>query len=252
MEFNSEEFETGKVCSVCGRPIKGVRLLGQEMTITCECVLAQKAREDDEKKKWEREQRIERLIRDSGIPPKQRKMSFDNYVPRPGTEKGLAAAQKWTDKYITGNIKKEINPMKKGLIFGGPCGCGKTHLACAIANKLLPMGVDVKFVRLADLYDRLRATYDGAERESEVMNEYKEVKLLIVDDVGTTATTEWSASQFHTIIDGRMNYELPTILTTNLTLEELSKKFDTRTVDRFKEGFFTFYIEASSYRQESK
>ena len=109
----------------------------------------------------------------------------------------------------------------------------------------------VKFVRVTDLFERIRSTYDGSgENEAEVIEEYKECRLLILDDLGVNAPSDWSRSVLHSIIDYRINYELPTIVTTNLTNKELATKMDSRTIDRLKEGFFMFVLNASSYRQE--
>lgn len=244
MTYNIETFPSGKKCDKCGRDIMAYTFLdGQTpILIECECKKAEREEQEKNKKEYEWLKRIDKLVKESGMPPKQKEMTFDNFNDRPGTEKAKAAAVKFEDKFFE---------MKKGLLFIGPCGSGKTHLACAIGNSLLHNGVRVKFTTATELFEKIRNTYNVSEKsESEVIDNYRKCKLLIIDDIGVDAPTEWSKSVLHSIIDYRMNYFLPTILTTNLNEHEMNEKLDSRTVDRISEGFYAFSLSARSFRKE--
>lgn len=119
------------------------------------------------------------------------------------------------------------------LLFKGGYGCGKTHLAAAIANYRLSMGHPVLFVNTPDLLDHLRAAYSpGAvtgydERFEQVRNS----PLLILDDLGTQSNSDWAQEKLYQIFNYRYNAQLPTVITTNLELEAIEIRIRSRMVD---------------------
>lgn len=124
----------------------------------------------------------------------------------------------------------------KGLLFTGGVGSGKTHLACCIANALLDRGWPVLFVVVPDLLDRIKATYDpgrqGGYSEQEVIDAAREVPLLLLDDLGAHNYTDWTRNKLYSIINYRLNYCLPTVITTNISLEDLEEFLGERTTSR--------------------
>jgi DNA replication protein DnaC len=116
------------------------------------------------------------------------------------------------------------------LIFTGPNGSGKTHLAAAIANRAIQQGHVVFFVHVPDLLDHLRATYAPASdiSYSEMFDQVVNTPLLILDGLGSQSTTPWAQEKLHQIINHRFNAQLPTIVTTALDLEELDPYIRTR------------------------
>ena len=119
------------------------------------------------------------------------------------------------------------------LIFAGFNGCGKTHLAAAIANYRLKEGNPVKFVVVPDLLDHLRSTFspESPVTYDQLFEEVKNAPLLILDDLGKQSTTPWAEEKLYQIINHRYNYQLPTVFTTNCSLDEISSPISSRFAD---------------------
>jgi len=119
------------------------------------------------------------------------------------------------------------------LVFKGGYGCGKTHLAAAVANHRLAMGHPVLFVSVPDLLDHLRATYapGSAVNYDQRFDQVRNAPLLILDDLGSQSNTEWAQEKLYQIFNHRYNGRLPTIITTNQELESIEIRIQSRMVD---------------------
>lgn len=141
------------------------------------------------------------------------------------------AAQDFVKKFLT-------NPNTDGLLFTGQVGSGKTFLACCIVNALLQKGATPLFVVVPDLLDEIRYTYDSSSQnkpeltEKDLTESAREASLLVLDDLGAHNYTDWSRNKLYSIINYRLNFSLPTIITTNLDLEELGEAVGKRTTSR--------------------
>jgi DNA replication protein DnaC len=119
------------------------------------------------------------------------------------------------------------------LIFTGTYGCGKTHLAAAIANHNATQGRPALFVVVPDLLDHLRATFNpqSAVTFDQRFEEVRRAPLLILDDLGTESATPWAREKLYQIFDYRYNAHLPTVITTATLIEELDPRLATRMLD---------------------
>jgi DNA replication protein DnaC len=119
------------------------------------------------------------------------------------------------------------------LVFLGVNGCGKTHLSAAIANHVLKEGQPVKFVVVPDLLDHLRSTFSPESPVSydQLFEEVKNAPLLILDDLGKQSTTPWAEEKLYQIINHRYNHQLPTVVTTNCSLDEIDSPISSRLAD---------------------
>lgn len=119
------------------------------------------------------------------------------------------------------------------LVLKGGYGCGKTHLAAAIANRQLAAGRPVLFVNTPDLLDHLRATFNPESTVSydERFDQIRTSPLLILDDLGTQSNSEWAQEKLYQILNYRYNAKLPTVITTNLDLESIEIRMRSRMVD---------------------
>lgn len=119
------------------------------------------------------------------------------------------------------------------LLLTGTFGCGKTHLAAAIANHRLAMGEPVVFMVVPDLLDHLRATYSPQSPVSydNLFDQLRATPLLILDDLGTQSSTPWAQEKLFQLLNYRYNAHLPTVITTNQRLEELEPRLRSRLGD---------------------
>jgi DNA replication protein DnaC len=119
------------------------------------------------------------------------------------------------------------------LVFRGGYGCGKTHLAAAIANHRISNAQPVLFINTPDLLDHLRAAYSptAAEGFDERFQQVRRAPLLILDDLGTQSNTDWAQEKLYQIFNYRYNAQLPTVVTTNQDLETIEGRIRSRLVD---------------------
>lgn len=119
------------------------------------------------------------------------------------------------------------------VVFTGTYGCGKTHLAAAIANRCIGRGHSALFVVVPDLLDHLRATFNpqSAVTFDQRFEEVRRAPLLILDDLGTESATPWAREKLYQIFDYRYNARLPTVITTATPIEELDPRLATRMLD---------------------
>jgi len=101
------------------------------------------------------------------------------------------------------------------LVFTGPYGCGKTHLAAAIANYRVERGYPALFEVVPDLLDHLRATFSPQSQISydKRFEEIRTAPLLILDDLGTQSATPWAREKLFQLLNYRYNARLPTVVT---------------------------------------
>jgi DNA replication protein DnaC len=119
------------------------------------------------------------------------------------------------------------------LVYTGTYGCGKTHLAAAVANACHGSGQTVYFVVVPDLLDHLRATYNPDSRVGydELFEAIRTAPVLILDDLGAHSSTPWAQEKLFQLINHRYNARLPTVITTNLMVEDLDPRLSSRMLD---------------------
>lgn len=120
------------------------------------------------------------------------------------------------------------------LLLTGRVGCGKTHLAAAIANQSLDRGSRVLFSTVIDLLDHLRNAYSPSATEvyDRVLDNMREAELLVLDDLGAQQSTPWATEKLFQLLNFRYNYCMPTVITTNnLGLQGIDERLRSRMTD---------------------
>jgi DNA replication protein DnaC len=164
------------------------------------------------------------------LPEGLRQEMFENFDSR-RVELSLEQQQNLEMAY---DLAREFSRNPEGwVIFQGRHGCGKTHLAAAIANARLAMGQPALFLVVADLLDYLRAAFGPDSRVSyaRFFEEVKQSPLLILDDYGEQAGTPWARSKLFQLINHRYNARLPMVVTTCLSLDEMEGRISSRFAD---------------------
>jgi len=136
------------------------------------------------------------------------------------------------------------------LLFVGPYGCGKTHLAAAIANYALHhKQMSPILAVVPDLLDYLRTTFgpDADSTYDQRFSAFRSADLLILDDLGTENATPWAREKLFQIINYRYNERAPTVVTTN----DLDR-VDGRIRSRLRDWQLSrrYYIDADDFREK--
>ncbi len=156
--------------------------------------------------------------------------TFDNFLPE-GI--GLTPIKQRNLKMAYDRVLDYAQNPEGWLVLKGGYGCGKTHLAAAVANYRLSLGHSVLFVNTPDLLDHLRATYSPSTTTTydRRFDQVRNSPLLILDDFGAQSNTEWAQEKLYQIFNHRYAAKLPTIITTNEELEAIEMRIRSRLVD---------------------
>ena len=183
-------------------------------------MLEQKRAEDAEKKRQVFLNRINRILGESGIKKRFLSRTFENFKVNKKNKKAFDAAKEYVEDF---DFNKKTG---KGIYFEGTNGTGKTHLAVAISLELINKGIPVICKSSIDLLADVKKAYDDTTSISEnaVIDIYRKVDLLIIDDLGKELCTPWTVSTLYAILDYRYEDLRPTIITTNYNEEMLIKR----------------------------
>lgn len=197
------------------------------------------------------------VLERAGVPPRFRDRRFATFRRRNGATGALRVARALAMQGV----------VTEGLVLLGSPGAGKTHLAVAIladrAERYLrdypqPVATDgddlrlrppfrSRFVKVPQLLEALRQriTTPGLD---DPMAGLSTAPLLILDDLGREKESDWTADRLYLLVDDRYDRRLPTIVTSNFTLEELAGRGYHALVDRVVEDGAVVELTASSYR----
>jgi DNA replication protein DnaC len=157
-------------------------------------------------------------------------LTFDNFEPR--GQIGLGPAQADSLERAFNHARQFAAKLEGWLVLQGPYGCGKTHLAAAVANFVVDIGVPTLFLTVPDLLDNLRFSYNNPQATfEERFEDIRKVPLLIMDDFGTENATSWAQEKLFQILNYRYINNLPLLITTNLSLNQLEGRISSRLQD---------------------
>ncbi len=136
-------------------------------------------------------------------------------------------------------------------MFGGT-GLGKTHLSSAIAKTAIEKGNDVYYTSAVSLVADFEAEQFGGEhlRRGELTDKYFDCDLLIIDDLGAEMSNQFTISCLYNLINVRINRKAPIIISTNLTQNELLKKYNERIASRIFGEFKILPFTGSDVRMQ--
>ncbi len=180
-----------------------------------------------------REALIKATIASSGIGELIEKQTFDNfdldwYKGEESVLENMTANLAAARAYVKSFAKKRSN-----LLLIGKTGTGKTHISTAIAREIISQGFDVVYDSAQNIVsdfeaDKFRSGYASVSKSEK----YLECDLLIIDDLGTEFSSQFTVSCLYNLLNTRANRAMATIISTNLSAEELARKYEDRIYSR--------------------
>ena len=200
-ETELRKTESTEVCTECFGT--GTKLDPVKGAMVCPCL---------------RPDRSKKLLTAARIPRRYAECSFATFKCAPSTAQDNAklAAQRLVDEF----------PTDRGLLFMGPAGVGKTHLAVAIIRGLTERGFAGIFCEFGSLLKEIQDSYNPVSKSSElkVLSPIYQTDVLVLDELGATIPTDWVRDTMYQIINKRYNDKKLTIFTTNYSDARRSDK----------------------------
>lgn len=179
---------------------------------------------------------------------------YDNKTILPGQNMTNAAymegvkrfCEKFADKYFKINGSKNTVDTasdendRRNIIFSGNTGVGKTYLSNCIAKVLLDRYYSVIYLSAKELFEALvKVKMEKSEDQKYLLliEEVYESDMLIIDDLGTELSNHFTTTEFFHIINRRVNTEKSTIISTNLSLDEMRDIYSERVTSRIRKSF---------------
>lgn len=157
-------------------------------------------------------------------------LTFENFNPRGRV--GLLPRQADSLEQAYNHARQFAQRLEGWLLLQGGLGCGKTHLAAAIANFAVSIGVPTLFITVPDLLDILRYTFNNpVETFEERFEQIRSAPLLVLDDFGTQVASPWGQEKLFQILNYRYINHLPLVVTTNMADEDFEERIRSRLQD---------------------
>jgi len=238
-----------QICTSCGGTgWRKVLRDGVEGVTRCECVKTSRA---------------DRLLENAKIPLRYAHCELDNFDPLPSRDRTIEIAKLIAEKFV------EEYPMSPpfGLLFMGPQGVGKTHLAVGILKKLMrEKSVECLFSTFPELLKEIQNSYNPISQSSELslLAPILETKVLVLDELGAQNPSSWVKDTVGYVLNYRYNENKVTVLTTNFldreeseipkpgTPDSLAQRISDRMRSRLYEMCKTVRMTGKDFRKEIK
>jgi|SRR5215468_6542176 len=163
----------------------------------------------------ERRDRTARLIKSLEIPLRFKGKTLENFEVE-------AVAQQIVIDQAQGYVSEFDKNLRigKSLIFVGPVGTGKTHVACGILRALAMAGHSGRYATVGGLIRNVRSAWrkSSPQSEEEIRDLYISPRLTVVDEIGMQFGSEAEKVQMFDLLNERYNQLRPTILISNLNI----------------------------------
>ena len=133
---------------------------------------------------------------------------------------------------------QNFSDKSQNLLFSGDTGLGKTFLSACIARTVADNGYSVMYESAGHLFTNLeRAKFAGDENARRESERYLACDLLIVDDLGTEMPGQFTTAALYSLMNDRILSGKPTIISTNLTVEEFEKRYNRQIASRLRGSY---------------
>ena len=212
------------LCPKCG----GTGYVGAQM---CEC-LRELCRQEQKKV----------LLQSFGTGKESfEKFRLDVYPDRLDPKLGISPRALMKRVYESAvSYARTFSTASESLLFMGATGLGKTLLSGCIARAVADRGYSVCYVSAGKLFSDFETEKFRLKEDGALTGEYLQTDLLIIDDLGTEMTTQFTVSALYQIVNGRLLSGKPTIVSTNLPDTELEARYSAQIASRLL-GAYTLY-----------
>ena len=220
-EFGPDYLDESAICPHCG----GIGYIGSQM---CRCLL----------ELCRQEQKKELTLLSCGEGSFE-DFKLEYYPDRPisGGAVSLRAIMQKTFSDCRA-YAKSFGSHQENLLFSGDTGLGKTFLSACIARDVADRGYSVVYESAVHLFDNMeKAKFSDDEEAAKDAQKYTACDLLIVDDLGTEMAGQFVTTALYTLINDRLLAGKPTIISTNLTAEEMSKRYSPQILSRLRGSY---------------
>lgn len=222
----------GAKCGFCNKKLKPVGLSYLYANVNhdmveyerCDCSEAiafwkqYDSKQNEKEKQRKYREIINKIYKEGYIKRKLKYCDFVNFNINEDNQEALTTLIKYT------HLCTE-NKVKDGIIIYGSIGYENTHLAASIANEIIRNKKIALLERTSSITDRIKESFNKTvTTESEIMELYSNVNMLIIDDFGSETISKWALEKLYRIINNRYENELPIVITTRYTREELMEK----------------------------
>lgn len=156
-----------------------------------------------------------------------------DFYPVKSEEEGRKSPRSLMESVLN-NCKKyaaNFSLASPSLIMQGGTGLGKTHMSLAIANTVIQNGFGVVYCSVNNIITKLEREHFGRD-DGDTGRSLLECDLLILDDLGTEFRTAFSSAEIYNIVNTRLMTQKPTIISTNLSIQELQERYTERFASR--------------------
>jgi DNA replication protein DnaC len=177
---------------------------------------------------------------------------FDlDYYPRQANEIGaISPYDRMKTVYEScKNYAYNFGTDSNSLYFYGRTGLGKTHLSLAIANEVIKKGYNVVYGSVINFLNKLEREKFGRTDSYETEDILIGADLLILDDLGAEFSTAVATSSLYNIINSRIARNVPTIISSNLSIKELQERYPESVASRIIGNYSTVIFEGKDIRQ---
>lgn len=230
----------------------GKKLLRREIWSTCEGCREDDRQAEIREAKEARERIVQsnhiNMLNSAAVPLRFSSRTLDNFKAETQDQiRALAIARDFAGDWKA--------TRKKGawLVFSGSPGTGKSHLAIAILQAVMP-GVVGRYMTCMELIQTIRATWrkDSEESETELLTMLTNIPLLVLDEIGVQYGTESEQHHLFDVLDRRYREMQPTILLTNQNKDGFKQFVGDRVYDRLTEVARWVPFDWSSHRAQAR
>lgn len=171
---------------------------------------------------------VQQRLEKAGVAKRYERASFSELRDLPEAKTAVKVAKEWAENPLT----------DRGFFFVGTPGVGKTYLAVAALRAKIEQGLlNARFINVPLYLDSLRSSFKFSDDSVQADFQFlcNRASVVVLDDFGKERATDWATERLYVLVESRYSAMLPTIVTSNRTLDELNDLGYGATVSRLTE-----------------